>query len=184
MLEVRARPYPRELEERVRLRDQEVLLRPVRPEDARAYAEFIGATDAPDLQFRFLSRPRRVSAQDLARFTQIDYDREMAFVAAAHQEILGEGRLMVYPDGESAEFALLVRSDRQRGGIGEALLRKLIDYCRARGKHTLIGQMRSDNEAMIALAKRCGMEVELVPGGNLAIAHLDLRPPTPHPRPG
>ena len=162
--------------QRVRWGDQQVVLRPIRPEDARAYADFIAATDAPDLQFRFFSRPRRVSAQDLARFTQIDYDREMAFVAAVGQEILGEGRLMVYADGESAEFALLVRSDMQRLGLGEALLRKLIGYCRARGKHTLIGQMRSDNGAMIALAKRCGMEVEIVPETKLAVAHLDLRP--------
>jgi acetyltransferase len=181
------RPYPRELEQRVELRDLCVLLRPIRPEDARAYAEFIARTAAPDLQFRFFSRTRRLSPPDLARYTQIDYDREMAFVAAAARdggapEILGEGRILVYPDGESAEFALLVRSDMQRRGLGEALLRKLVDYCRARGKSTLIGQMRSDNEAMIALARRGGMEVETVPNASLAVAHLDLRPRPPEAR--
>jgi acetyltransferase len=181
------RPYPRELEQRIEVRDLRVLLRPIRPEDAHAYAEFIARTGAPDLQFRFFSRVRRVSAQDLARYTQIDYDREMAFVAAADddagaREILGEARILVYPDGESAEFAILVRSDMQRRGLGEALLSKLIDYCRARGKSTLIGQMRSDNEAMIALARRSGMEVEAVPEANLAVAHLDLRPRAPEVR--
>ncbi len=181
------RPYPRELEQPVELSHLRVLLRPIRPQDARAYAQFIARTDAPDLQFRFFSRVRRVSAEDLARYTQIDYDREMAFVALADAhgpapEIVGEGRLVVYPGSESAEFALLVRSDMQRRGLGEALLRKLIDYCRARGKSTLLGQIRSDNEAMIALAKRCGMEVEVIPDAKLAVAQLDLRPRAPEVR--
>lgn len=179
------RPYPRELEQLVALRDLRALLRPIRPEDARAYAEFIGKTDAPDLQFSFFSRVRRVSPQDLARYTQIDYDREMAFVAAivddagTKSDIVGEARILVYPNGESAEFSILVRSDMQRRGLGEALVRKLIEYCRARGKSTLIGQIHPDNEAMIALARRCGMEVEIAPDSNLAVAHMDLQPRIP-----
>jgi acetyltransferase len=181
------RPYPCELEEAVELRGLHVLLRPIRPEDARAYAEFIARTDAPDLQYRFFSRVRRVTEQDLARYTQIDYDREMAFVAEAAvdsgaREILGEARIMVYPDGESAEFALLVRSDVQRRGLGDALMRKLIDYCRARRKTALIGQMRPENRAMIALSRRRGMDIEVAPEGNLAVAHLDLQPPPPEVR--
>ena len=106
----------------------------------------------------------------------------MAFVAVAPEggaEILGEVRLFSYPDGETAEFALLVRSDAQRRGVGRALLQKAIEYSRARGSAALIGQIRADNEAMLALARRCGMEVELAPGGSLAVAHLDLQPKPP-----
>lgn len=180
------RPYPRELESRVELAGPDVALRPIRPEDARAYAEFIARTGAPDLQFRFFSRTRRMSAGDLARYTQIDYDREMAFVAvvagAGSPEVLGEARIMVYPDGDSAEFAILVRSDMKRLGLGRALMEKLIDYCRSRGKRSLIGQIDPANEAMIALARRCGMDVQLAPETSLAVAHLDLHQPTPQVR--
>lgn len=176
------RPYPRALEQHVELEGLSVLLRPIRPDDAPAYAELIARSGAEDLRMRFFTLVRRLPARDLARYTQIDYDREMAFVAAAREgspEILGEVRLFTYPDGKTAEFALLVRSDVQRRGVGRALLQKAIDHARARGSAALIGQIRSDNEAMLALARRCGMEVELAPGASLAVAHLDLQPQRP-----
>jgi acetyltransferase len=178
-------PYPRQLEEMAQLKDLRVLLRPIRPEDAAAYAEFIARSDAQDLRMRFATLVRRLPAKDLARYTRIDYDREMAFVAVTlggAAEILGEVRLYAYGDAESAEFALLVRTDMQRRGLGRALLGKAIAYARARGSATLIGQINADNEAMLSLARRCGMEVELAPGATLAVAHLDLRPRAPGPR--
>jgi GNAT superfamily N-acetyltransferase len=70
---------------------------------------------------------------------------------------------------------LLVRSDLQRRGIGRTLLLKAIDYCRARGTAQLIGQIRAENEPMIALARRCGMQVDVAAGATLAVAHIDLR---------
>jgi acetyltransferase len=179
------RPYPRELEQPLELAGLKVLLRPIRPEDAAAYAQLIARTGADDLRMRFFTLVRRLPAKDLARYTQIDYDREMAFVAAAQDgsgDILGEVRIFTYPDAATAEFALLVRTDLQRRGLGRALLLKAIDYCRARGNGTLIGQIRTDNEAMLALARRCGMEVETAPGASLAVAHLHLRPQPPQAR--
>ena len=177
------RPYPRELEQRQELKGLTALLRPIRPEDAPTYADFIARTGAEDLRMRFFTLVRRLPAHELARYTQIDYDREMAFVAlAAGPEILGEVRIFTFPDGDAAEFALLVRTDMQRRGLGRALLQKAIDYSRARGSAALIGQIRADNEAMLALARTCGMEVERAPSGNLAVAHLDLRPQPPRVR--
>jgi acetyltransferase len=173
------RPYPRELEQQAGLDGLEALLRPIRPEDATAYADLIARSNAQDLQMRFFRLVRRLPASELARYTQIDYDREMAFVAVRAGEILGEVRLFMYPGNEAAEFALLVRTDMQRRGLGRALLGKAIEFCRAHGKATLIGQIQPDNAAMIALARRCGMEVEVAPAGNLAVAHLDLRPRAP-----
>ena len=173
------RPYPRELEEEVEVKGGAVLLRPIRPGDAAAYAELIARSGAEDLRMRFATLARRLPESDLARYTQIDYDREMAFVAAAGAEIVGEVRLFRYPDGETAEFGLLVRSDRQRRGLGRALLGKAIDYLRARGSAALIGQIAAHNTAMLALARACGMELEAIPEANLVIAHLRLRPPPP-----
>jgi acetyltransferase len=183
------RPYPRELEQSIDLPCGRHLLRPIRPEDAGAYAEFIARTHAPDVRLRFFRLVRNLPAKDLARYTQIDYDREMAFVAVRQEEpgkgeITGEVRAFIYRDDATAEFAILVRSDVMRGGLGRALLSKMIEYCRASGVAELIGQILSENEAMIALARRCGMQVEEGPGTSIAIAHLDLRAaePTSAPR--
>jgi acetyltransferase len=173
------RPYPRELEQEVEVKGGAVLLRPVRPGDAAAYAELITRSHAEDLRMRFATLVRRLPAGDLARYTQIDYDREMAFVAAVGAEILGEVRLFRYPDGKSAEFGLLVRSDWQRRGLGRALLGKAIDYLRTCGSAALIGQIAAHNTAMLALARACGMELEAIPEANLVIAHLRLRPQPP-----
>ncbi|MCC7484718.1 MAG: GNAT family N-acetyltransferase [Burkholderiales bacterium] len=172
------RPCPRDLEERLELPGLALLLRPIRPEDAAAYADLIARTGADDLRMRFFAPARTLPARGLDRCTQINYDREMAFVAAqdGSGDILGEVRIFTYPGGDTAEFALLVRTDLQRRGLGRALLRKAIEYCRARGNSTLIGQIRTDNEAMLALARQCGMEVETAPGASLAVAHLALRP--------
>ena len=174
--------YPRELEQAIEPRGRRCVLRPIRPEDAGAYSTFIENTEAPDIEFRFFRQLRRLPARDLARYTQIDYDRDMAFVAATPAgEILGEVRAFIYPEGSTAEFAILVRSDLQRGGLGRALLAKMVDYCRSRGIAALIGQIRPDNAAMMALARACGMEVELPAGAGAAVAHLDLRPKPPEP---
>ncbi|HZS66902.1 MAG TPA: GNAT family N-acetyltransferase [Burkholderiales bacterium] len=170
-------PYPRELEQQMSLAGLDVLLRPIRPEDASAYADFIARTAAEDLRMRFFTLRRRLPAKDLARYTEIDYQREMAFVALPEKgsgEILGEVRIYCFSDGATAEFALLVRSDVQRRGLGRALLAKAIEYSRARGATALLGQMRPDNEAMIALARALGMQVEVTPDVSFAVAHLDL----------
>lgn len=174
------RPYPKELEQAIELGGRQVLLRPIKPEDAGAYARFIEATQAPDFRLRFFTLVRSLPARDLARHTQIDYHREMAFVATTQDgpdagEIAGEVRAFVYPGGTTAEFAILVRSDVKRRGLGLVLLSKMIDYCRASGLAELIGQILPENEAMIALARRCGMQVEVAPGASVAVAHLDLR---------
>lgn len=173
------RPYPKELEELVELDGQRILLRPIRPEDAGAYARLIEATQAPDLRLRFFTLVRTMPARDLARHTQIDYQREMAFVAIGNDppacgELLGEVRAFVYPGGSTAEFAILVRSDLKRRGLGRALLAKMIAYCRASGLSELIGQILPENTAMIGLARRCGMRVEIAPGARVAVAQIDL----------
>jgi acetyltransferase len=175
-------PYPAELEERVALRDIEVMLRPIRPGDAHAYAELVRATDPAHLRYRFARVHGNIVAQDLARYTQVDYDREMAFVATpvtrSHApELLGEVRMSVYRRSRTAEFSILVRTDMQRTGIARALLSKMIDYCAARGLFELIGQILVENQPMIALARSVGMDVREAPGGTIAVAHLDLGAP-------
>ena len=107
-----------------------------------------------DLDFLFNLNPRSIG-----RCTQIDYDRDMAFVAVSasngdRDEIAGEIRAFRYPDGATAEFTLLVRSDTKRRGLGRTLLRKMIAYCETRAIHQLIGQIMTENHAMVNKALR------------------------------
>jgi acetyltransferase len=155
------RPYPSELEEELVWSGQPVLLRPIRPEDAPRHREFLARVDAHDMYMRFFRSVRELSAADIAHFTQIDYDRAMAFIAVARDgtgsgEILGVARAHADPDNVVAEFALLVRSDLKRRGLGQLLMQKLIRYCRARGTRELRGTVLARNTAMLELSRLLG----------------------------
>ena len=133
------RPYPRELEETIRLPSgREVFVRPIRPEDGPAHQAFVARITPEDLRFRFLGVTRDMPPSEMARLTQIDYDREMAFIAiapnaAGEPETLAVVRTVGNPDSTKADFAVMVRSDLKRSGLGTALMRKMIRYCKSRG---------------------------------------------------
>ena len=162
------RPYPMELEERVEFNGREVLLRPIRPEDEPQHREFLSRVSEDDILYRFFHSKRGFAHSELARFTQIDYDREMAFIATARNETgvpetLGVVRAIADPDNTNAEFAILVRSDLKGRGLGHALLGKMIRYCRDRGIGQLFGEVLSTNAAMLALVASFGFKVGRVP---------------------
>jgi acetyltransferase len=108
-------------------------------------------------------RVRELQPAQLARFTQIDYAREMAFIATRDAgggaETLGVVRMQADPDNIGGEFAIVVRSDLKGGGLGRLLLDCLLDYCRARGLATLRGTALAGNVRMHALARACGFRV-------------------------
>lgn len=152
------RPYPRELEETVRLGDVEILIRPIRPEDEPAHRDFVSRSSSEDLYFRFFRAVHDLSHEQLARFTQIDYDREMALIATrrgslGQPETLGVVRAVANADNTEAEFAVIVRSDWHGRGLGRALMERIIRYCRSRGTRRLVGQTLVNNEAMRRLAQ-------------------------------
>jgi acetyltransferase len=158
------RPYPRELEEYVVLRSgRKLLIRPIRPEDEPAHYELFQHFSPEDIRFRFFRMVKPFPHSEMARFTQIDYDREMAFIATDaddqnHPETLGVVRAIADPDNQSAEFAIIVRSDLKRQGMGRALLEKTTRYCREKGVKELVGEILADNAAMLGLAKSLGFE--------------------------
>ncbi len=146
-------PYPVGLEERAVLRTgEEVLLRPIRPEDEAAHAAFFASLDDEDMRMRFMTVIKPPDHDTLVRFTQIDYDREMCFIAERGAETLGVVRARADPDGERAEYAIIVRSDMKGAGLGSLLTRKMIDYCRARGIGELFGTVLAENRPMRELA--------------------------------
>ncbi len=164
------RPYPQELEETFALRNgREVLLRPIRPEDEPAHYEFLSKVSLDDIRFRFFGLVRRLPHSEMARLTQIDYDREMAFVATADKEdgqgreTLGVVRTVTDPNNEQAEYAILVRSDLKGQRLGWKLMDKMLAYCRSRGTREMVGQVLRDNMAMLDLLHGLGFRIRAVP---------------------
>ncbi|MEX0730423.1 MAG: bifunctional acetate--CoA ligase family protein/GNAT family N-acetyltransferase [Aquisalimonadaceae bacterium] len=154
-------PYPAHLARKLTLRDgTEITVRPIRPEDARMEAEFVRALSAQSRYFRFMKYMNELSNPLLIRFTQIDYDREMAFVAIRDGERgpveLGVARYVTNPDGRSCEFAVAVADAWHRKGIGRLLMTELINTARDRGLERMEGQILNDNRSMLALMDRLG----------------------------
>ena len=160
------RPYPRQFEEWVTMKNGErCLFRPILPEDEPLLQQFIARVTKEDLYYRYFSEINEFTHDDLANMTQIDYDREMAFVAVhasdTGTEILGVTRAISDPDNIDAEFAVLVRSDLKGLGLGGRLLEKLINYTREHGLQQLNGITMPNNRGMIALARKLGFEVDI-----------------------
>jgi acetyltransferase len=158
------RPYPEELERTVSWNGQPLLIRPIRPEDGAAHVAFFNALDPEDVRMRMFARMRQLQPSQLARFTQIDYDREMALIATRPgpdgvAETLGVGRVVADPDNLQAEFAVTIRSDLKRTGLGRLLMAALIDYCRARGTAEIVGEALADNTGMLSLASSLGFQL-------------------------
>ncbi|GAB3470646.1 bifunctional acetate--CoA ligase family protein/GNAT family N-acetyltransferase [Massilia terrae] len=154
-------PYPEEWERSLRWRGQDLLVRPIRPEDGAAHLAFFDAMSKEDVHMRVFGGLRQLRPSQLARLTQIDYDREMAFIATrpGGAETMAVARMGADPDMVSAEFALTVRSDLKGQGLGRLLMGILIDYCRQRGIAEIVGEALSENTAMLALARSLGFHL-------------------------
>ncbi|MFS2221923.1 GNAT family N-acetyltransferase [Pantoea sp. B65] len=160
------RPYPHMLEELVELKDgQRCLFRPILPEDEPLLQRFIAQVTKEDLYYRYFSEINEFTHDDLANMTQIDYDREMAFVAVRqHQgesEIIGVTRAISDADNIDAEFSVLVRSDLKGLGMGRRLLEKMIVYTREHGLQQLNGITMPGNRGMVTLARKLGFTIDI-----------------------
>ncbi|HYI82171.1 MAG TPA: GNAT family N-acetyltransferase, partial [Acetobacteraceae bacterium] len=152
-------PYPAELARPFTTRAGETLLvRPIRPEDAAAHAEAFRRVPPADIRWRFFSPIRELSPALTARLVQIDYDREMAFIATreATGETLGAARLIRDPGGEEAEFAIIVADEMKGHGLGRFLMERLFDWARSHGVGKIVGQVLLDNAPMLDFVRRLG----------------------------
>lgn len=159
------RPYPSGWERRVDCHGP-FIMRPMRPADASLYPRFLERVTAEDLRLRFLTPLRSLSQEMIIRLSQLDYDRDIAFVAleAETGDLAGISRFASDPDHLNAEFGIMVRSDLHGLGLGTALMRQLLDYARADGLATIEGLILRENGAMLDLAARMGFSQ--VPDGN------------------
>jgi acetyltransferase len=158
-------PYPQELVTCSLLKGESITIRPIRPEDAEAHAAFFSRLSPQDIRYRFFSAIRELSKEQVARLTQVDYDREMAFVAVRDTtgEITGVVRLVCEPNGRSAEFAVIVQADMKGRGLASALMRRVIDWGRQKGLSEITGQILADNAPMLAFIKHLGFSVHRMP---------------------
>jgi acetyltransferase len=168
-------PYPSNLARDVTLGEQRLRLRPIRPTDAARLQEMIDRSAPEDVRLRFRGSVRRLTDSLVSLLTQIDYDRHMALVAEdSAGALLGVGRLVSDPEGDTAEFALMVRTDRQRRGLGHVLLRALISYARARGLREVWGNVAYDNARMQGVARSLGFQTQPLAEPNRLRVFLDL----------
>lgn len=155
------RPYPSGWSQHVALDQKRFLLRPIKPADAALYPEFLARVSAEDMRLRFLVPTSTLSHETLIRLSQLDYDRDIAFIAIDDKDgsLAGVVRYTADPDHHSAEFGLLVRSDLQGIGLGTSLLSRLIEYATSDGLKELVGNILLENATMMDLVRRFGFEV-------------------------
>ncbi|MCW5600694.1 bifunctional acetate--CoA ligase family protein/GNAT family N-acetyltransferase [Nitrosomonas sp.] len=157
-------PYPVHLITHWQMPDgTDLTIRPIRPEDAEIEQAFVRNLSAESKYFRFMDTLQELSQPMLVRFTQIDYDREMALIAVleedGHEKELGVCRYVASHDGQTCEFALVVADEWQKKGIGNKLMNCLFDAARARGIKLMQGEVLATNRSMLELVRRLGFEV-------------------------
>lgn len=159
-------PYPADLETHFQLPDgTNVIIRPIRPEDAEIEAEFIRDLSDEAKYFRFMHAVDELTPEMLARFTQIDYDREMALIAViyedGHEVEHGVVRYVTNPDRNSCEFALVISEKVQGHGVGQRMLGRLMEIARSRGLDTIEGEVLAENHRMLEMVKSMGFHSQM-----------------------
>lgn len=150
-------PYPHDLVQDWQLPDgTRIIIRPIRPEDAEIERDFVRNLSDESRYFRFMQALHELTPKMLVRFTQIDYDEEMAFIAVTEidgrERELGVARYSTNPDRESCEFALVVDDRWHHKGIGSQLMKSLMQAARARGLGRMEGEVLAGNRPMLELA--------------------------------
>ena len=156
------RPYPTDWERHLALPDgTRIFVRPIRPEDESLYPAFLAAVTQDDLRLRFFAPIREFGHGFIARFTQIDYARAMAFIAldGTTGKMLGVVRIHADSKYESGEYAILIRSDLKGHGLGWLLMELMIQYARTEGLRFVRGQVLRENTMMLQMCQQFGFQI-------------------------
>ncbi|WP_029408193.1 bifunctional acetate--CoA ligase family protein/GNAT family N-acetyltransferase [Thiomicrorhabdus sp. Milos-T2] len=168
-------PYPSELiKHQETHKGLDLTIRPIRPEDAELEIDFVRNLSERSRYLRFMHSLQALSPKMLSRFTQIDYDREMAFIATTQDKQgnnieIGVTRYTTNPDGKSCEMAVVVRDDYQHQGVASALLASLIQHAKAKGLQQMMGEVLSENSSMIELVKKHNFSVKHMEGDSTVV---------------
>jgi acetyltransferase len=158
-------PYPEHLVQNWEQADGRIItIRPIRPEDAEIEQEFVRSLSDESRYYRFMDTLRELTQSMLVRFTQIDYDREMALIATLPDEDgkevqIGVARYVTNPDGETLEFALVVADTWQKRGVGRKLMTSLIEIARQKGFRSIVGDVLATNSRMFRLLSSLGFSI-------------------------
>jgi len=161
-------PYPSDLETHFQLPDgTDVTIRPIRPEDAEIEANFVRDLSDEAKYFRFMHALDELTPEMLVRFTQIDYDREMALIATTNEggrEVEhGVVRYVTNPDRTSCEFALVISEEMRGHGIGQRMLKRLMEIALSRGLDRMEGEVLGENHRMLDMVKSMGYQIQSSP---------------------
>ncbi|KXA97947.1 hypothetical protein AKJ37_01895 [candidate division MSBL1 archaeon SCGC-AAA259I09] len=158
-------PYPRKYVEEWRLNDgRPVTLRPIRPEDEPLMFELWETFSEETIRYRFFGPMKEITHEDSVRFTNIDYRREIAIAGVLEEDeerkMIGVGRLIIDPDEDSGEVAIVVGDPWQELGLGEKLVDSIIRVAKDKGLETIWGDISADNQSAINLSKKLGFEIK------------------------
>ena len=176
MAEAETRPYPSQWERHLVFSDGwKVFVRPVRADDEPLILDLLQHVSKEDLRLRFFDSIKEFSHPFLARLTQLDYARAMAFVAfdETSGDILGVVRLHRGPTGNSGEYAILLRSDLKGRGLGWALMQMIIEYGKSEGLAQITGEILNENSVMLKMSRELGFEVKTNPA-DLGVCEVAL----------
>jgi acetyltransferase len=160
------RPYPSQWQRHIEVKNGwRVFVRPIRPEDEPLIHEFLRHVTSQDLRLRFFAPMKEFTHAFIARLTQLDYARAMAFVAfdEASGELVGVVRIHSDSVYENGEYAILLRSDLKGRGLGWALMQMIIEYARSEGLKIISGDVLAENTVMLAMCRSLGFEVKSDP---------------------
>lgn len=172
--------YPQEFEQWFSLRSgRRVLLRPYRSGDEKAYRDFFSKLTPKDIWFRYFSYLKDAPEFELKKFRNINYAADLKFIASASNrgkapEMIGVIGLSFDVKRSIAEFALIVRSDQKRLGLGRIMLNKIIGYARCQGYRRLVADVLRSNFAMLNLSIALGFEQHHIPGDEEVTIYLNL----------
>jgi acetyltransferase len=173
-------PYPHRYETHWKLKDgTPVLLRPIKPEDEGMMIELFNMLSTRTTLFWFFQILKSMPHEQIARYTQIDYDREMAIVAVHEEQgkkrIIGVGRITYYPNSDSCEFSIVVGDPWQGKGLGTKLLEMCISIAKEKGVRLLWGDIMAENKRMIRLCKELGFNITWQYREGIARAIMELK---------
>jgi RimJ/RimL family protein N-acetyltransferase len=158
------RPYPSQWQRHLVLGDGwRIFARPIKPDDEPLIHDLLGHVTKQDLRLRFFDSIREFSHQFVSKLTQIDYAREMAFVAIdeSSDEIIGVVRLYPGSSHETGEYAILLRSNLKGRGLGWALMQLIIEYAKSEGLKRVVGQILQENSVMLKMCRELGFEIRI-----------------------
>jgi RimJ/RimL family protein N-acetyltransferase len=155
---------------------EHIVIRRAKPEDKALYLDFLRDVSAEDLRLRFFAHIRELTVAEADKLGHLDYSHEMVFVALDEQtgQMLGLVRLKDELDEQTAEFAILVRSQLKGHGLGWLLMQRVIDYAKEKDLRRVYGDVLAENASMLQMSAELGFHEEDIGSGVRRVV-LDLQ---------